>query len=256
VSSKPASSTHIHRHWIPEHGVLMHLDPTSLPPLDQPWSGYSATSVGVLVWRILLRKSDMLLRHLPKYHLIHAVFFQTSTNCTAGPTHAMRPINSCRSPMDGQSGYLQSREQENGSVGKDSPYIMVSDQDFDNSAGVISGNTSIVQRFAPLALQTSFVDSDGNHILAVSAFDPETMATMKSPPDLINLDIAAITKTKARATVERADNVILRDDPEAKAAFLATFTPEDEKAIMRKVDKRFLVLIGLMYMIKQVLSKQ
>jgi len=31
-----------------------------------------------------------------------------------------------------------------------------------------------------------------------------------------------------------------------KAAFLATFTPQDDKDIMRKVDKRFLLLIGIL----------
>lgn len=30
-----------------------------------------------------------------------------------------------------------------------------------------------------------------------------------------------------------------------KANFLATFTPQDDKAIMRKVDRRFLLLIGI-----------
>jgi hypothetical protein len=38
----------------------------------------------------------------------------------------------------------------------------------------------------------------------------------------------------------------------SKAAFLATFTPQDDKAIMRKVDKRFLLLIGILYMTKNV----
>lgn len=56
-------------------------------------------------------------------------------------------------------------------------------------------------------------------------------------------------------TTQRADDVVvLRDDPAAKAAFLATFTPEEEKRIMRKVDRRFLLLIGLMYMVKTVRS--
>jgi hypothetical protein len=49
---------------------------------------------------------------------------------------------------------------------------------------------------------------------------------------------------------------VLRNDPVAKAAFLATFTPEEEKMIMRKVDRRFLLLIGLMYMIKTVRKKK
>ncbi|KAF2803254.1 permease of the major facilitator superfamily [Mytilinidion resinicola] len=37
-----------------------------------------------------------------------------------------------------------------------------------------------------------------------------------------------------------------------KEAFLASFSAEDDKAIMRKVDRRFLLLIGLMYLIKNV----
>lgn len=37
-----------------------------------------------------------------------------------------------------------------------------------------------------------------------------------------------------------------------RARFLATFTAEDEKSIMRKVDRRFLLLIGLMNLVKQV----
>lgn len=39
---------------------------------------------------------------------------------------------------------------------------------------------------------------------------------------------------------------------EEKQAFLATFTAEDDKRIMRKVDRKFLLLIGLMYMVKNV----
>lgn len=38
----------------------------------------------------------------------------------------------------------------------------------------------------------------------------------------------------------------------SKAAFLATFTPQDDKAVMRKVDRRFLLLIGILYMTKNV----
>ena len=37
-----------------------------------------------------------------------------------------------------------------------------------------------------------------------------------------------------------------------RSAFLSTFTAEDDKRIMRKVDKRFLLLIGLMNLVKQV----
>jgi hypothetical protein len=41
-------------------------------------------------------------------------------------------------------------------------------------------------------------------------------------------------------------------DAGSREAFLATFTPADDKAIMRKVDKRFLLLIGILYMTKNV----
>ena len=45
---------------------------------------------------------------------------------------------------------------------------------------------------------------------------------------------------------------IPRDDPVAKAEFLSSFTAEEEKSIMKKVDARFLLLTGIMYMIKTV----
>ena len=38
----------------------------------------------------------------------------------------------------------------------------------------------------------------------------------------------------------------------SKAAFLATFTPQDDKDVMKKVDRRFLLLIGILYMTKNV----
>jgi hypothetical protein len=44
----------------------------------------------------------------------------------------------------------------------------------------------------------------------------------------------------------------LRREPEARAAFLATFSAEEEKKIMRKVDIRFCLLIGVMFMVKNV----
>lgn len=44
----------------------------------------------------------------------------------------------------------------------------------------------------------------------------------------------------------------LRDDPDAKATFLTTFTADEAKVILRKMDRKFLVVIGLMYMIRQV----
>jgi len=37
-----------------------------------------------------------------------------------------------------------------------------------------------------------------------------------------------------------------------RSAFLSSFTRQEEKSIMRKVDRRFLLLIGLMYLVKTV----
>lgn len=42
------------------------------------------------------------------------------------------------------------------------------------------------------------------------------------------------------------------DEAGSKEAFLATFTPEDDAKIMRKVDRRFLLLIGILYMTKNL----
>jgi hypothetical protein len=42
------------------------------------------------------------------------------------------------------------------------------------------------------------------------------------------------------------------DAYEDRKAFLSSFSPEEDKAIRRKVDMRFLWLIGLMYIIKNV----
>ncbi|KAL3425086.1 high-affinity nicotinic acid transporter [Phlyctema vagabunda] len=43
-----------------------------------------------------------------------------------------------------------------------------------------------------------------------------------------------------------------RDVDSDRATFLASFTREEEKSIMRKVDRKFLLLIGCMYLIKNV----
>ena len=66
----------------------------------------------------------------------------------------------------------------------------------------------------------------------------------------IDHDVAAAQRKVAGQVVSRADVDNLRDDPEAKAAFLSTFTAKEEKRIMRKVDYRFILLTGIMYLIK------
>lgn len=88
-----------------------------------------------------------------------------------------------------------------------------------------------------------------------SSKQPEvtTNTSINTPEISINPDAAAKTRQKAQARlVARADVANLRDDPEAKAAFLATFTADEEKRIMNKVNKIFFLLTGIMYLIKQV----
>lgn len=74
-------------------------------------------------------------------------------------------------------------------------------------------------------------------------------------PDEIQIDhdaAAASRKQQANAAVARANVENLRDDPEARAAFLSTFSAEEERSVINKIDKAFLILIGIMYMIKSV----
>ncbi|KAJ3529929.1 hypothetical protein NM208_g9548 [Fusarium decemcellulare] len=67
-------------------------------------------------------------------------------------------------------------------------------------------------------------------------------------------NIAIRKEPNITATVDAdvASNARLRDDPEARAAFLSTFSPEEAKAIMKKVDRRFFILIGFMFMVKNI----
>ncbi|KAL5392345.1 hypothetical protein DPSP01_000857 [Paraphaeosphaeria sporulosa] len=79
-----------------------------------------------------------------------------------------------------------------------------------------------------------------------------TSAVTVQVAPIIDHDVAAAHRKQASATVARADVDNLRDDPEAKAAFLSTFTAAEEKKIMRKVDRCFILLTGIMYLIKQI----
>jgi hypothetical protein len=44
----------------------------------------------------------------------------------------------------------------------------------------------------------------------------------------------------------------LRENPDAREAFLAEFSANESKEIMSKVDNRFFILIGLMFLVKNV----
>jgi hypothetical protein len=58
-------------------------------------------------------------------------------------------------------------------------------------------------------------------------------------------------KEETLPTANRS-NELQSDAYEDRKAFLSSFSPEEDKAIRRKVDMRFLWLIGLMYIIKNV----
>lgn len=68
----------------------------------------------------------------------------------------------------------------------------------------------------------------------------------------INVETAKETRKVGEAAISRTDALELRDDPEARAAFLATFTAEEEARILRKVDLRIVFLIGVMSMVKAI----
>lgn len=83
--------------------------------------------------------------------------------------------------------------------------------------------------------------------------DSKVPEVSTAAPDVaIDRSVAVQSRNKSSGIVARGEVVHLRDDPEAKATFLSTFTADDEKRIMRKVDMRFVFLAGVMYLIKQV----
>ncbi|OAA65325.1 high-affinity nicotinic acid transporter [Niveomyces insectorum RCEF 264] len=73
-------------------------------------------------------------------------------------------------------------------------------------------------------------------------------------PSEIAVDVEAAKNTRkhGETMISRADGVEIRDDPEARRAFLATFSADEEARIIRKVDLRIVILIGVMSMIKAI----
>lgn len=51
-------------------------------------------------------------------------------------------------------------------------------------------------------------------------------------------------------------NSELGTEDERRKALLQSFTPEEDKQIRRKIDRRFLFLIGMMYIIKTVRTQR
>lgn len=71
------------------------------------------------------------------------------------------------------------------------------------------------------------------------------MASELEDGDLSKSKIGGLTSV---ATLDSSQSDATADP----IAFLASFSVEEDKAIRRKVDRRFLWLIGLMYIIKNV----
>ena len=71
-------------------------------------------------------------------------------------------------------------------------------------------------------------------------------------PEIASKASAITNVAPADETVVVAPDEGKVDSEQYRADFLASFTAEEEKSIMRKVDKRLLLLCGLLFMIKQV----
>lgn len=72
----------------------------------------------------------------------------------------------------------------------------------------------------------------------------------------ISLSDNVSNETISRDDEKAVPNAVLENNESQstfdKKAFLSTFTKDEDRAVMRKVDKRFLVLIGTMYLMKNV----
>jgi len=69
-------------------------------------------------------------------------------------------------------------------------------------------------------------------------------------------DVTIILKESPGVTIADQEALAvkgnLRDDPDAREAFLSEFSAKESKRIMSKVDRRFFILIGLMFLVKNV----
>ncbi|KAI1618115.1 retrograde regulation protein 2 [Exophiala viscosa] len=69
-------------------------------------------------------------------------------------------------------------------------------------------------------------------------------------------DVEAISTAAKGTDPSSPDNAPVRPHTDAvddeRVAFLDTFTPEEQKSIVRKIDRRLLITIGVIYLIKQI----
>lgn len=74
----------------------------------------------------------------------------------------------------------------------------------------------------------------------------------KDPTDLETAPPSNILKSGLVADTEAIEPHRDREDETYRQDFLSGFTADDDRRIMRKVDLRFLPLMGFMYLVKQI----
>jgi hypothetical protein len=77
--------------------------------------------------------------------------------------------------------------------------------------------------------------------------EDELLSLYTMASEAISKDLEVDVSNKDNKTPETAS-----ETSQTRAEFLSSFTQDENKAIMRKVDRRFLLLIGMMYVIKNV----
>ena len=71
--------------------------------------------------------------------------------------------------------------------------------------------------------------------------------------DNINPDLEAkVVQSKLGVASETLQSSSSSTSDEYRETFLSSFSAEEDRRIMRRVDRRFLLLIGLMYMLKNI----
>lgn len=81
-----------------------------------------------------------------------------------------------------------------------------------------------------------------------------SFATAAISPIPSDIDAASPEPNQLSTSIEAESGLKpnSREDVESRQAFLSTFTATDSRKIMAKVDRRFFIMIGLMFMIKNV----
>jgi hypothetical protein len=77
---------------------------------------------------------------------------------------------------------------------------------------------------------------------------------MGTTVDVVPDSAVVVNKLDGAEQSDTSRSIRADSDDEGRKAFLASFSAEEDRAIRRKVDRRFLWLIGLIYILKNVSS--